>query len=490
MDKNKIWFVVGSQHLYGQEPLAIVQQHADEIVAFLNQYTDAEIVGKPIVTTASEIEAVMKAANEAEDCIGVMTWMHTFSPSKMWISGIRLLKKPICHFHTQFNDELPYDTIDMDFMNLNQAAHGDREHGFLYAAMRKPRKVIVGYWKHKETIDEINTFISACIGYKTSSHLRICRFGDNMREVAVTEGSKVNAQIKLGWSVEGYGPDNLMAVIEQVTEDEIDALMKEYEQQYEFVTEDIAAIREQAKYEIGIERFLKDGGFHGFTTTFENLGALRQLPGLAVQRLMQKGYGFGAEGDWKTAAMCHLLKRMSANCEASFMEDYTYHLRSGEEFILGAHMLEVCPSIADGKIRIDVQPLSIGNREAPARMLFEGKAGDAVAVSLIDLGNHFRLIAAKVNCIKLPHTMPKLPVAFAAWRPYPDFSTGIKAWLLAGGAHHTVLCYRLGIEHIRDLARMLDVECVVIDENTNIQAFERDLAMSDFLWSQKNTFNG
>ena len=443
-----------------------------------------EIIWKPVVTTSEEITKVMKEANADDSCIGIITWMHTFSPSKMWIAGLNLLQKPILHLHTQYNEKLPYSSIDMDFMNLNQSAHGDREHGFIYARMRKPGKVVVGYWKSSKTIAQINTWLCACAGFDESKSLSVCRFGDNMREVAVTEGNKVSAEIKLGWSVNGYGIGDLADYINEVSDDEVQELFGQYSDKYEIVSDDIDSIKEQVKYEIAIERFLNDKKAFAFTTTFEDLHGLKQLPGLAVQRLMEKGYGFGGEGDWKTAAMTRIMKVMSENKATSFMEDYTYNFEEGNEMILGAHMLEVCPTIADGKIKIDVQPLGIGGKEAPARMIFDGKSGKAVCVSLIDLGDRFRMIVAEVDGVAVPEKMPHLPVAGVMWKPLPNFYDGAKEWILAGGAHHTTISYTLTKEHMTDLARMLDIECVVIGEDTDINRFETDLLLGDMVWSK------
>jgi L-arabinose isomerase len=484
MDKNKqIWFITGSQHLYGKETLNQVAQNSKEIVEFLNKNAKLEIVWKPTVTTSDEITSIMKEANQDETCIGIITWMHTFSPSKMWITGLNIITKPILHLHTQYNEKLPYSKIDMDFMNLNQAAHGDREHGFIYARMRKQRKVVVGYYKDEETVTQINTWIGACIGYNASLNLKVCRFGDNMREVAVTEGNKVSAEIKFGWSVNGYGIGDLVKIVNEVADSEIEKEFLEFKEKYEIVTEDISSIKEQIKYEIALEKFMKKGSFGAFTTTFEDLHGLKQLPGLAVQRLMEKGYGFGGEGDWKTSAMTRIMKEMANNQATSFMEDYTYNFEKGNEMVLGAHMLEVCPTLADGKVKIDVKPLGIGGKDAPARMIFDGRSGEAICVSLIDLGNRFRIIVAEVEGVALPEKMPNLPVAGVMWKPLPNFYDGAKAWILAGGAHHTVISYTLTKEHIIDFARMANIECVVIGKETNINNFEQNLMIGDIVWN-------
>lgn len=479
---SNVWFITGSQHLYGDETLRQVAEDSQIIAAHLNNKIGAEIICAPTVTTAAEITKVMREANADDNCIGVITWMHTFSPSKMWIDGLKTIAKPILHFSTQFNEALPYDLIDMDFMNLNQSAHGDREHSHIYALMRKSRKEVVGHWQDEEAIDEIRTWVSAAKAFAQGSTLRVCRFGDNMRDVAVTEGNKVTTQAKLGWSVDYYGIGDLVQEINAVNAEEVDALVEEYKNTYTVVTDDIESIKEQAKYEIALERFLNKTGCTAFTTNFQDLHGLKQLPGLSAQRLMAKGYGFGAEGDWKTAALTRAMKIMSENDSTAFMEDYTYNLTKGNEAILGAHMLEVCPTIADGEIKLDVQPLGIGDREPPARLIFNSKAGKAIAVSLVDLGNRLRLICAEVECISAEKPMPKLPVASAIWKPLPNFKDGVKAWLLCGGAHHSVLSYTLTKEHIIDFARMAGIECVVIDEKTNITDFELRLLLGDAAW--------
>lgn len=484
-EMKKLWMITGSQHLYGEDTLRQVAADAGEIAAYLDRQTACGVACRPIVTTAEEITEALAAANAEQECIGVITWMHTFSPSKMWIQGLQLLQKPVLHLHTQMNRSIPYDSIDMDFMNLNQSAHGDREHGFLYARLGKRRKVVAGYWKDRRVIEEIDVFAKAALGWDQSKSLKVCRFGDNMREVAVTEGNKVTAQMKLGWSVNGYGTGELAAEIGRVTPPETDALMKEYDESYTIVTKDLEAVRVQASYELGIRRFLEKGGFGAFTTTFEDLHGLKQLPGLAVQRLMAEGYGFGAEGDWKTAALLRVMKVMAGGRATAFMEDYTYHLAEGNEMILGAHMLEVCPSIATSDIKIDVQPLDIGNRQPPARMIFDGMTGSAICASLIELGGRFRLIVAEVEGVKKPREMPRLPVAGAMWVPKPDFYSGLKAWLLAGGAHHTVLSFALTKEHLKDFARMADIECIVIDDKTDVERLENDLMLSELLWKAR-----
>ncbi len=479
---SNVWFVTGSQHLYGDDALKQVAEDSKIIAEYLNGKIGADVICSPTVTTAAEITKIMREANADDNCVGVITWMHTFSPSKMWIDGLKTITKPILHFSTQFNEALPYDTIDMDFMNLNQSAHGDREHSHIYALMRKSRKEVVGYWKDEEAIAEIRTWVSAAKAFAAGSTLRVCRFGDNMRDVAVTEGNKVTTQAKLGWSVDYYGIGDLADEISAVSDEDAEKLIEEYKNTYTVVTDDFDAVKEQAKYEIALERFLIKTGCTAFTTNFQDLHGLRQLPGLSAQRLMAKGYGFGAEGDWKTAALTRAMKIMAENDSTAFMEDYTYNLTKGNEAILGAHMLEVCPTIADGEVKLDVQPLGIGGKEPPARLIFNSKAGKAIAVSLVDLGNRLRLICADVECVNAEKPMPNLPVASAMWKPLPNFKDGVKAWLLSGGAHHSVLSYSLTKEHIIDFARMASIECVVIDENTNISDFELRLILGDAAW--------
>jgi L-arabinose isomerase len=426
-------------------------------------------------------------ANSSEDCVGIITWMHTFSPSKMWINGLKILNKPLLHLHTQFNRDIPWDGIDMDFMNLNQSAHGDREHGFIGARLRLPRKVIAGYWKSQDTKNRIEIWMRAAIGVFESGKLNVARLGDNMREVAVTEGDKVEAEIKFGWSVNGYGIGDFVEVVNEVTTQEAEALLKEYDSTYTIATDQISNVLEQAKYEIALKRFMEKGNFGAFTTTFEDLHGLKQLPGLSAQRLMADGYGFGPEGDWKTAALIRVMKLMACNLTGgtSLMEDYTYHLEPGKEAILGAHMLEVCPSISDEKPRIEVHPLGIGGKEDPARLVFDCKEGKAICVSLIDMGGRFRLITAEVEAFKPYNDMPNLPVARAMWKPLPDFTTGVECWIYAGGAHHTVFTYDLSVEHMREFAQMMDIEFVSIGKDTTVEGLRKELAYNDLTWKLK-----
>ncbi|AGC68605.1 L-arabinose isomerase AraA [Thermoclostridium stercorarium subsp. stercorarium DSM 8532] len=490
IQKNyNFWFVTGSQHLYGDDTLKEVNRHSEIIASWLDQNTlpHCNVVFKPVLTTPEEILNLCAEANFDKTCAGIITWMHTFSPAKMWISGLNELKKPLLHLHTQFNCEIPWDTIDMDFMNLNQSAHGDREYGFIGARMRIPRKVVVGYYKDPEVSREIQVWMNAAIAFVEGKNIKVARFGDNMRQVAVTEGDKVEAQIKFGWSVDGYGVGDLVDYVSKVTNDEIENVLETYKKLYEFPSDPNThdAIREQAKIEAGLKKFLDDGGYTAFTTTFEDLHGLKQLPGLAVQHLMHEGYGFGAEGDWKTAALVRTMKIMNTGLPegTSFMEDYTYHLEQNNEMILGAHMLEVCPSVAAEKPRIEVHPLSIGGKADPARLVFKGRSGPAIAASLVDLGDRFRLIVNEVEAIEPTKDMPRLPVARVLWKPKPSLRDAAKAWILAGGAHHTSFSYSVTTEHMMDWAEMAGIEFVLINENTtDLYRFREQLRINDYVW--------
>lgn len=485
------WFVTGSQHLYGDETLKQVDRHSEIIASWLDENTmpHCKVIFKPVLTTPEAIFNLCAEANNDKSCTGIITWMHTFSPAKMWITGLNELKKPLLHLHTQFNCEIPWDSIDMDFMNLNQSAHGDREYGFIGARMRLPRKVVVGYYKDPEVCREIQVWMNAASAFVEGKNLKVARFGDNMRQVAVTEGDKVEAQIKFGWSVDGYGVGDLVNYISKVTRDEIDNLMETYRKIYDFPSDlqdpaSYEAVREQAKIEAGMRKFLTEGGYTAFTTTFEDLHGLNQLPGLAVQHLMHEGYGFGAEGDWKTAALVRTMKIMNVGLPegTSFMEDYTYHLEENNEMILGAHMLEVCPSLASAKPRIEVHPLSIGGKNDPARLVFKGRSGPAIAASLVDMGDRFRLIISEVEAIEPVQDMPKLPVARVLWKPKPSLRDAAKAWILAGGAHHTSFSYSVTTGHMSDWAEMAGIELVLINEETNIFKFKEQLKINDFVW--------
>ena len=483
----KFWFCTGSQDLYGDECLAHVAEHAKIIVNALNASGNLpyEVVWKPTLITNALIRQTFNEANNDENCAGVITWMHTFSPAKSWILGLQEYRKPLLHLHTQFNREIPYDTIDMDFMNENQSAHGDREYGHIFSRLGMERKIVVGYWEDEAVQKKIGSWMRTAVGIVESSHVRVMRIADNMRNVAVTEGDKVEAQIKFGWEVDAYPVNEIAEAVAAVSQADIDTLVEEYYSKYQILTEgrDAAEFRKhvevQAAIEIGLEKFLTEHDYHAVVTHFGMLGGLKQLPGLAIQRLMEKGYGFGAEGDWKTAAMVRLMKIMASNVKdakgTSFMEDYTYNFVPSKEGILEAHMLEVCPTIADGPVSIKVCPLSMGNREDPARLVFTSKTGSAVATSLVDLGNRFRLIINAVDCKKTEKPMPKLPVATAFWTPQPDLATGAEAWILAGGAHHTAFSYDLTVEQMVDWADAMGIEAVVIDKNTDIRTLKNEL---------------
>ena len=490
----KFWFCTGSQDLYGDECLRKVAEHSQIIVKALNDsgVLPYELVWKPTLITNELIRKTFNEANADDECAGVITWMHTFSPAKSWILGLQEYRKPLMHLHTQFNREIPYDTIDMDFMNENQSAHGDREYGHIVTRMGIERKVVVGHWEDKAVQERIASWMLTAIGIMESSHIRVCRVADNMRNVAVTEGDKVEAQIKFGWEIDAYPVNEIAEYVSAVPQNEIDTLVEEYYSKYDIILEgrDPKEFREhvavQAAIEIGFEKFLEERDYHAIVTHFGDLGALKQLPGLAIQRLMEKGYGFGAEGDWKTAAMVRLMKIMTSGVKnpkgTSFMEDYTYNLVPGQEGILQAHMLEVCPTVAEGPIGIKVCPLSMGNREDPARLVYTSKTGPAVATSLVDLGNRFRLIINDVDCKKVEKPMPKLPVATAFWTPQPNLATGAEAWILAGGAHHTAFSYDLTSEQMGDWANAMGIEAVYIDKDTNIRDFKKDLQLGNLFY--------
>ena len=492
--KYQFWFATGSQALYGDECLAVVAEHTQIIVEGLNKSGNLpfEVVLKPTLIDNASIRKLFNDANADENCVGVITWMHTFSPAKSWILGLQEYRKPLLHLHTQFNRDIPYNTIDMDFMNTNQSAHGDREFGHIVSRMGIERKVIVGFWEDKAVQERIAGWMLTAIGVIESSHLRVLRVGDNMRNVAVTEGDKVEAHIKFGWEIDSYNITDIAEYVQQVSAGDINALVEEYYAAYDIITDgrDEKEFREhvavQAGIEIGFERFLEEKNYQAIVTNFEMLSGLKQLPGLAIQRLMAKGYGFGGEGDWKTAAMVRLMKLMTQDVKGakgtSFMEDYTYNLAPGKEGILQAHMLEVCPSIASGRIGIKVNPLSMGNREDPARLVFASQPGKGVAASLIDLGNRFRLIVNDVECLPQDTPMPKLPVASAFWRPEPSLATGAEAWILAGGAHHTAFSYDLTSEQLGDWAAAMGIETVFIDRDTTIRNFKNELKWNSVVY--------
>ena len=487
MKQYQFWFVVGSQFLYGPEVLDTVAARAAEMAEKLSAVLPYPLVYKVTAKTNREIAEACKEANYDDSCAGIITWCHTFSPSKMWINGLADLQKPWCHFATQYNREIPNEEIDMDFMNLNQAAHGDREHGFIGARLRKPRKVIAGFWQDEEVQARIGSWMKAAVGVAVSKSMKVMRFGDNMREVAVTEGDKVEVQAKLGWQVNTWAVGDLVKVMNEVTEAEVAALMETYKASYDFATDDLETIRYQAREEIAMKKMLDAEGCLAFSNTFQDLWGMKQLPGLASQHLMALGYGYGGEGDWKVSAMTAILKAMGqgGNGASAFMEDYTYHLVKGQEYSLGAHMLEVCPSVAAERPRIEVHPLGIGSREDPARLVFEGKPGDAIVVSLIDMGGRLRLICQDIHCVKPILPMPNLPVARVMWQAEPSLTTGVECWITAGGAHHTVLSYDVTAEQMKDWANMMEIEFVHITKDTTVESLERDLFLADLAWKWK-----
>ncbi len=485
----EFWFVVGSQFLYGPEVLDTVASRAAEMASKMNASgaLPCKVVYKVTAKTPEEISQVVKEANYNDACAGILCWMHTFSPSKMWIDGLQNLQKPYCHFATQYNREIPNEEIDMDFMNLNQAAHGDREHGFIAARLRMPRKVIMGYWQDEDVLEKLGAWMRSAAAVAFSKSLKVMRFGDNMRNVAVTEGDKVETQIKLGWQVNTWPVGALVDEINRVTEEEVDALMAQYAQKYTLATENTAAVRYQAKEEIAMQKMLDREGCKAFSNTFEDLYGMEQLPGLASQRLMEKGYGYGGEGDWKVAALTAVVKAMTEGMQGgtAFMEDYTYHLEKGNEYSLGAHMLEVCPSVAADRPRIEVHPLGIGGKGDPARLVFEGHAGKACVVSLVDMGGRLRMICQDIEAVKPIMPMPNLPVARVMWRAMPDLCTGAQCWILAGGAHHTVLTYDATPEMLKDFARMMEIEFVHITKDTTPDSLEHELFLNDLAWKLK-----
>ncbi len=488
--KRRFWLLVGSQTLYGDDVLRTVDERAREMVQHLNESgrLPYDIVYKGTAKSNSEITTVIREANYDAECTGIITWCHTFSPSKMWINGLASLQKPYCHLATQYNQLIPNEEIDMDFMNLNQAAHGDREHGFIAARLGIPRKVIAGYWKDEIVIERLGSWMRSAVGVAVSKELKVMRFGDNMREVAVTEGDKVEVQAKLGWQVNTWAVGDLVKEMDAVTESEIDTLMGIYEENYDFATDNIEAVRYQAREEIAIEKMMKREGCLAFSNTFQDLYGMEQLPGLASQHLMSKGYGYGGEGDWKVAAMTAIMKAMGkdGNGASAFMEDYTYHLEKDNEYSLGAHMLEVCPSLSATRPRIETHHLGIGmNEKDPARLVFEGKAGDAIVVSLVDMGGRLRLICQDIECVKPIMDMPNLPVARVMWRPMPSLTEGIECWITAGGAHHTVLSYDVTAEQMKDFANMLGIEFVHINKDTTLSALENQLLLADLIWKLK-----
>ncbi|MCP3763474.1 L-arabinose isomerase [Domibacillus sp. A3M-37] len=485
-DKKEFWFVTGSQHLYGEETLKEVQGNSEEVVNGLNEEETLSypVVFKEVLTTSGDIHQLMQKANVDENCAGVITWMHTFSPAKMWIAGLKALQKPLLHLHTQFNRDIPWSSIDMDFMNLNQAAHGDREYGFIGTRMQIGRKVIVGHWQNESVKKDISDWMKIAAAVTEGPNIRVARFGDNMRNVAVTDGDKVEAQIKFGWVVDYYGIGDLVEEMNAITDDQVESVYAEYKQQYDFEESDeiSAAIKEQARIEIGLRSFLEKGDYNAFTTNFEDLHGMKQLPGLAAQRLMADGYGFAGEGDWRTAALLRMMKIAAGNKQTSFMEDYTYHLEEGNEMILGSHMLEVCPTVAASKPRIIVNPLSIGGKADPARLVFDGLSGQAVNASLVEMGGRYRLIVNVVDAVESPKETPNLPVAKVLWKPQPSLKTATESWIYAGGAHHTVLSFAVSAEQLYDFAEMVGIECVIIDNDTKTSQLRNELKWGEAIW--------
>ena len=484
MKEYEFWFVVGSQFLYGQEVLDTVEARAREMAAYLSEKLPYPLVFKTVVKTAADADAVMKDASRSDACAGVVTWCHTFSPSKMWAVGLERLQKPWCHFATQYNRRIPNEEIDMDFMNLNQAAHGDREHGFIGARLGRQRKIIAGFWQDESVIAEMSAWMRSAAAAAFSRSLRVIRFGDNMRDVAVTEGDKVEALIKLGWQVDYWPVGHLAETMDAVTDAEIDAKMAEYRARYDFATDDLEAVRYQAREEIAIRRIMEREGAEAFVNTFQDLYGMRQLPGLASQNIMADGMGYGAEGDWKVSAMTAIIKAMGSGLAggSAFMEDYTYDLAPGGESSLGAHMLEVCPSVAAGRPRIEVHPLGIGGREPPARLVFEGAPGAGVVVSLVDMGGRMRMIVQDIECVKPILPMPNLPVARVMWKPKPDLLTGVRCWILAGGAHHSVLSTQVTAGMMEDFADIMDIEFVRITDGTTPEGLKEKLFLADLAW--------
>lgn len=495
LSNYEVWFLTGSQHLYGPETLEQVAAHSKEIAGALNDsdIIPTSVVFKPVLTTPDEMYQICLEANSTPNCVGVITWMHTFSPAKNWIAGLSALQKPMAHLHTQFNRDIPWADIDMDFMNLNQAAHGDREFGHMVSRLRKNRKVVVGHWSETDVQERLGVWARVACAWADSQGARLARFGDNMRSVSVTEGDKVEAQTRLGYQVYGYGVGDLVAVINDVTEAQLSALIDEYEDSYT-MADDLRkggarheSVREAARIELGIRQFLEDGDFVAYTDTFEDLHGMRQLPGIASQRLMADGYGFGGEGDWKTAALLRTMKVMASGLEGgtSFMEDYTYHLDPNNQQVLGAHMLEICPSIAAGKPSLEVHPLGIGGKEDPARLVFNTPAGPAINASLVDMGNRFRLIVNDVDVVAADNDMPKLPVARALWVPKPNFKDGLAGWIYAGGAHHTGFSQAITAEYMADYADIAGLEYLHITDGTTIHDLKNEIRWNEMYYMFK-----
>lgn len=485
----EVWFITGSQHLYGEETLRQVDEHSQIIARHLDQapQVPVRVIFKPVVKSPDEIYNIIQEANSTANCIGIVAWMHTFSPAKMWIRGLQILQKPLLHLHTQYNRDIPWAEIDMDFMNLNQSAHGDREFGFMMTRMRLNRKVIVGHWQQEHVAEGLGQWARVAAARHDLKGARFVRFGDNMREVAVTDGDKVAAEMTFGFSVNTYAVGDLVAVINQVSDADISALLGEYTDTYQLAArlenggQRRQALRDAAKIELGLKYFLKNGNFKGYTNTFEDLHGMKQLPGIGSQRMMAAGYGYAGEGDWKTSAMVRALKVMASGLPGgnSFMEDYTYHFNPSNNLVLGSHMLEICPSIAKGKPSVEIHALGIGGKDDPVRLVFDAPAGPALNVSLVDMGNRFRLLVNEVEATEVTEQLPKLPVARVLWKPQPDMQTGCAAWIYAGGAHHTAFSQNLTTEHIETFAEMVGVELVVIDKNTTLRQLKNELRWSE-----------
>jgi len=499
LNKNEVWFVTGSQHLYGPETLNQVAEDSREIAGAYdaNGEIPVRIIFKPTVKSAEEILTLCKEANYDDNCVGLITWMHTFSPAKMWISGLLALQKPFLHLHTQFNRGIPWKTIDMDFMNLNQSAHGGREFGFMASRMRINRKVVVGHWQDEKVIQKVADWCRVASAVADSKEMKVARFGDNMRQVAVTDGNKVSAQIKFGYEVNGYGVGDLVKYIDDISNKQIDTLLREYEDIYTLAPKIRSegsmrsSLRDAAKIELGMRTFLTEGGFTAFTNTFEDLHGMKQLPGIATQRLMASGFGFGAEGDWKTAALVRTMKVMGAGLDGgnSFMEDYTYHFDPNSMTCLGSHMLEICPSIAKGDISCEIHSLGIGGKEDPVRLVFNAGAGKALNASVVDMGGRFRMLVNTVEAIAVEHDMPKLPVARVLWNPKPDLQTAATAWIYGGGAHHTCYSQNISAESLQDFAEIMDIEFLLIDEKTDLYRFKQELRWNEAAFMLNKGFN-
>lgn len=485
------WFLTGSQHLYGRETLDQVEEQTRGIIEGLNKADmPFSIQLKPVLTTREEIRNVIRDANTDDDCAGVITWMHTFSPAKMWIDGLTILQKPMLHLHTQYHRDIPWDSIDMDYMNLNQSAHGDREFGFMVSRLKIDRKVVVGHWSNPDVQGRVKEWMQTAAGHAENQQVKVVRFGDNMRRVAVTEGDKVEAQIKFGWTVDGFGIGDLVEYMNGFSDSEVEQRYKEYENQYRIasaITSDLSKkknVLDQARIELGLQAFFDEEGYNAFTTTFEDLHGMPQLPGLAAQRMMEKGYGFAGEGDWKTAAFLRMMKVMTNNEKTTFMEDYTYHLEPGNEMVLGSHMLEICPTVAHNQPELQVHPLGIGGKADPARMVFDGIGGAAVNAALMDLGHRFRLVINEVDAVVPTEATPNLPVAKLLWKPQPSLATATEAWIHAGGAHHTVLSFTASVDQLLDWAEMSGIEAVVINKNTNIYQLKDQLKWNELIWKK------